>query len=123
MIGASGAVLLGALEADARQRIIDGAPPECWKFQTRVNVARRIRQVARTGFCADAGSYRPTIFAISAPLHDRSGTVIAALTAIGFREDFAGDQLKSHQRLVARTAARCSTLLQGAMPAPANPGR
>lgn len=116
VIGASGAVLLGALAADVRQRIIDGAPPECWKFQTRVNVARRIRQVGRTGVCADAGSYRPTIFAISAPLQDRSGTVIAALTAIGFREDFTGEQLKAHQRLVLNTAARCSTLLRGAMP-------
>ena len=113
-IGASGAVLLSALDEATRQRIIDAAPPECWKFQRRVNVARRIRQVARTGVCAEAGSYRTTIFAISAPLRDRSGTVIAAVTAIGFREDFAGAQLKAHQRLVTETAARCSALLQGA---------
>lgn len=116
VIGASGAVLLSALEEASRQRIIDAAPPECWKFQTKVNVTSRIRQVLRTGICADAGSYRPTIFAISAPLHDRSGGVIAALTAIGFREDFAGDQLKDHQRTVALTAARCSALLQGTAP-------
>ncbi|MBI5770336.1 MAG: helix-turn-helix domain-containing protein [Verrucomicrobia bacterium] len=117
VIGASGAVLLSSLADAARQRIIDAAPPECWKFQTRANVARRIRQVLRTGACADAGSYRPTIFAISAPLHDRSQSVIAAVTAIGFREDFAGEELRTHQKLVMETAARCSKLLQGAMPA------
>jgi DNA-binding IclR family transcriptional regulator len=116
VIGASGAVLLSALDESTRQRIIEAAPPECWKFQNRVNVARRIRQVIRTGVCADAGSYRPTIFAISAPLRDRSGAVIAAVTAIGFREDFAGAQLKAHQRTVMETAARCSALLQGATP-------
>lgn len=118
VIGASGAVLLSALDETARQRIIDAAPPECWRFQTRVNVARRIRQITRTGACADAGSFRPTIFAISAPLRDRSGAVIAALTAIGFREDFAGAHLKTNQRLVTATAARCSALLRGAISDP-----
>ncbi|MBI5693447.1 MAG: IclR family transcriptional regulator [Verrucomicrobia bacterium] len=116
VIGASGAVLLSALDETTRQQIIEAAPPECWKFQTRVNVARRIRQVVRTGVCADTGSYRPTIFAISAPLRDRSGAVIAALTAIGFREDFAGAQLKTNHRLVTETAARCCALLHGDLP-------
>jgi DNA-binding IclR family transcriptional regulator len=60
------------------------------------------------------------IFAISAPLRDRSGAVIAALTAIGFREDFAGAQLKANERCVVATAARCSALLQGASPEAAN---
>lgn len=114
VIGASGAVLLSALEETTRQRIIDAAPPDCWRFQTRANVARRIRQIARTGACADTGSYRPTIFALSAPLRDRAGTVIAALTGIGFREDFAGTHLKTNQQLITATAARCTALLQGA---------
>jgi len=119
VLGSSGTVLLSALDAAARQRIIDDAPAECWQFQTRANGARRIAELAKTGACADSGSYRPIIFAISAPLHDRSGAVIAAITAIGFREDFDGTRLKANRRLVIDTAARCSALLQGGMPAKA----
>ena len=123
VIGASGAVLLSALEATARKRIIDAAPAECWRFQTRANVVRRINQITRTGACADAGSYRPTIFAISAPLHDCSGAVIAAITAIGFREDFDGAQLKTNHRLVTATAAHCDALLQGGIADPVRASR
>jgi DNA-binding IclR family transcriptional regulator len=114
-LGSSGAVLLGALNSAARQRIIDNAPDECWQFQSRADVARRIADLAKTGACADSGSYRPMVFAISAPLYDRSGATVAAITAIGFREDFDGSRMKANRKLVIETAARCSERLQGGM--------
>jgi DNA-binding IclR family transcriptional regulator len=113
VIGSSGAVLLSGLDPVARKRIIDGAPAECWQFQTHADVTRRLAEFGKTGACSDAGSYRPMVFAISAPLYDRSGTVIAAITAIGFREDFDGLRMKANRRLVLATAQQCSALLQG----------
>lgn len=112
-LGSSGAVLLSALDAARRKQIIDHAPAETWQFQTRTDVTRRMAEFARMGACTDAGSYRPIISATSAPLHDRSGAVIAAITAIGFREDFEGARLNVIRRLVIATAARCDALLRG----------
>ena len=114
VLGSSGAVLLSGLDAVARKRIVEHAPAECWQFQTRAEVTRRMAELARTGVCADLGSYRPTICAISAPLRDRTGALIAAITAIGFREDFDGPRMKANRRFVHATAARCSTLLRSA---------
>jgi DNA-binding IclR family transcriptional regulator len=111
-LGSSGAVLLSALDAVARKRIIGQAPAECWQFQTRAEVARRIFELGKIGVCSDSGSYRPTVCAISAPLHDRSGAVIAAITAIGFREDFDGSRMKAIRRLMLATAAQCDALLR-----------
>ncbi len=115
VLGSSGAVLLSALNPAARQRIIENAPDECWQFQTRADVSRRIADVAKGGASADSGSYRPMVFAISAPLYDRSGAIVAAITAIGFREDFDGPRMKPNRKRVIETAARCSELLQGGM--------
>jgi DNA-binding IclR family transcriptional regulator len=115
VVGSSGAVLLSALDVATRKRIIDNAPAECWQFQTRVAVAQRLRDVAKTGTCFDSGSYRPFVSAISASLRNRSGAVIAAIAVIGFREDFDGARLKANRRLIIETAARCNALLQGGM--------
>ena len=115
VLGSSGAVLLSGLAPTTRRRIIDDAPEECWRFQAPGDVNRRIAELTKTGACADAGSYRPTVFAISAPLRDRSGGVVAAITAIGFPEDFEGARLKNNRRLVVATAERCSERLQGGL--------
>jgi DNA-binding IclR family transcriptional regulator len=114
-LGSSGAVLLSGLAPAARQRIIDNAPEECWRLQTPADVDRRLAELARTGACVDPGSYRLTVFAISAPLRDRGGDVVAAITAIGFPEDFEGARLKANRRAVIETAARCCEQLQGGL--------
>lgn len=115
VLGSSGSVLLSALKLDIRKHIIENAPDECWQFQNRGDVARRIAEVSKTGSCADTGSYRSIIYSISAPLYDRSNAVVAAITAIGFRDDFVGARMKANRRHVIETAARCSELLQGGM--------
>jgi DNA-binding IclR family transcriptional regulator len=114
VLGSSGAVLLSGLDPVVRKRIIDAATAECWQFQTQADMTRRLAELRKTGACSDAGSYRPTVFSVSAPLHDRSGAVIAAVTAIGFREDFDGSRMKANRRFVLATAAECSALLQSA---------
>jgi DNA-binding IclR family transcriptional regulator len=116
VLGSSGAVLLNSLDGPARQRTIDGAPEECWQFQTRAGVTRRLAELEKTGACVDLGSYRPNVFSLSAPLYNRAGAVIAAITAIGFREDFDGARSKTNRRLVVEAAKRCSELLQGGLP-------
>lgn len=112
-LGSSGTVLMSSLTADARKRVLDNAPDDCWQFQDRADFARRLGELNKTGVCADAGSYRPLIFAISAPVHDRSGAVVAAITAIGFREDFDGARLKNIRRLVLAAAMQCDARLRG----------
>ena len=41
--------------------------------------------------------------------------MVAAITAIGFPEDFEGPRMKTNRRLVIETAARCSELLHGGL--------
>jgi DNA-binding IclR family transcriptional regulator len=76
-------------------------------------VSKRLAELEKTGACSDIGTYRPSIMAVSAPLRDRAGAVVAAVSMIGFREDFDDVSAKAKRRLVLEAAKHCGVLLQG----------
>lgn len=112
-LGSSGTVLLSALDELERQRIIAEATADCWQFQQPADVMRRLADLAATGSCVDNGKYRPNNFAMSAPLLDRGGRVLAALTLIGFPDDFEGARSDTLKRQLLFAAGGCNQLIQG----------
>ncbi len=112
-VGSSGTVLLSGMDEVERQQVIDEAPPECWEFQKPADVLARLAELATTGCCADPGKYRPNNFAITAPLTDRAGRVLAALTLVGFPDDFGGARTEALKRQLLFAAGGCNQLIQG----------
>jgi DNA-binding IclR family transcriptional regulator len=89
--GSSGAVLLSNLPDDQVTGILARAHDACWERQTHKDVSLRIREVRTKGWCADFGMYRSNCHALSAPIHDSQGNVVAALTVIGFSDEMVNE--------------------------------
>ncbi|MCX7006511.1 MAG: transcriptional regulator, partial [Kiritimatiellaeota bacterium] len=105
-LGASGAVLLSALPDAEIKKLLRNAPPACWRWQKPAAVWKRIRDVRRHGVTTDAGTYRPDVFGISAPLLDLEGHIQGALTLTGLMHGHNKAQLARWQRLVVEKAAQ-----------------
>jgi DNA-binding IclR family transcriptional regulator len=109
-LGSSGSVLMSPLSAAEREALIATAPASCWQNQKPANIAARLRELARYGRCSDTGHYRVDHSAMSAPLRDRSGHIVAALTVTGFPQDFEPAPRKVISRHLLACAAHCNRL-------------
>ncbi len=112
-IGSSGAALLSALPDSEIAALLDRAAPESWKLQDRADVQRRVREARRDGCCFDHGSFQPHIHTLSAPLVVEDRGIIAAITLIGFPQDFEGAARAALARQVKYTAGGCLQLIKG----------
>jgi DNA-binding IclR family transcriptional regulator len=112
-IGSSGAALLSALPEAEIEQILDRASPEVWRLQDRADVQRRIREARKEGCCFDHGSFQPHIHTLSAPLVVDQPGIVAALTLLGFPQDFAGAARAALARQVKYTAGGCLQLIKG----------
>ena len=110
--GSSGAVLMSDLETDEIQNILKNAPAECWEHQKLEDALKRIKEVQAQGWCADAGTYRQSIHAISAPLRISRDPVLAVLTVIGFPHELPPSQLATPAKLLFETARRIEKILR-----------
>lgn len=111
-LGSSGAIFLSQLDEIAVAALIANAPAECWANQKESDVRARINSVKKHGYAVDMGSYRRQLNAISAPLVLANGQVIAAVTIIGFGNDFLGkrDQIRGE---LLYTVGGCNRLVAG----------
>ena len=112
-IGSSGAALLSALPDAEIAQILDTAPAEVWKLQDRADVQRRIREARREGCCFDHGSFQPHIHTLSAPLVVNDRGINAAITLLGFPQDFEGTAKALFTRQLKYTAGGCRQLIRG----------
>lgn len=112
-IGSSGAALLSALPDAEVKLILDRAGEDAWKLQNRADVQRRIREVRREGVCFDHGSFQPHIHTLSAPLVMSDRGIVAAITLIGFPQDFEGAARAALVRHLKSTAGSCLQLISG----------
>lgn len=112
-LGSSGTVLLSSLSEHEKKQIIQDAPSEAWSFQKKNDIYRRLEEFEKRGICEDPGKYRPTTHAISTALRDRSGIILAALTIIGFREDFAKGRRETLRKQLIATSKICDEVLSG----------
>ncbi|UKI30541.1 MAG: hypothetical protein L6W00_21765 [Lentisphaeria bacterium] len=66
--------------------------------------------IRRHGYCFNAGKNRWRVDALSVPVRDTEGNVIAALTLLGSDADFTGDQEQALASAVRRAARECAKL-------------
>ncbi|MEI6075721.1 MAG: helix-turn-helix domain-containing protein [Verrucomicrobiota bacterium] len=104
--GSSGAVLLSGLDTEDLQEVLKRAPDECWARQKPEDVLRRIKEFQSNGWCADAGSFAQSVHAISAPLRDSRGAVLAAMTLVGFPHELPMDQMTAPAKLLGEAIRR-----------------
>lgn len=112
-IGSSGAALLSALPDPEVTQVLEKAPPEVWKLQDRADVLRRIREARKDGVCFDHGSFQPHIHTLSAPLVVTERGIVAAITLLGFPQDFEGAARSALTRHLKFTAGGCLQLING----------
>ncbi len=79
---ASGQVLIADLPEETLDRIIDQSGLK--KFTARtitsdVRLKKRLREIVRDGHAVADAEYKPDLCAISVPIHDHNGKVVAAL--------------------------------------------
>ncbi|MEI8247695.1 MAG: IclR family transcriptional regulator [Lentisphaerota bacterium] len=109
--GSVGAALLSAvapddivrLAAECRDKIPEKANPEI--------IMDRILDIHHQGYCFNARHSRWKVDAMSIPVADTDGQVIAAITLLGFDDDFQKiklDELAAHLR---RVAVECAKLI------------
>lgn len=80
--GAAGKILLANLEASARDLVL-ARPLSAHTSQTlsdRRRLAAELGRVRRQGWAQDIGEYMPSVHAFAAPIIDRAGRVIGALS-------------------------------------------
>ena len=113
-LGASGSVLLSALGDAEIERVIQRAPDNCWQWQKKADVWRRVKEARRRKVVMDEGTYRPDIFGIAAPLLAADGLIHGALTLTGLRHGVDKTRLETWCQLVAGKAAELNhrTLLK-----------
>lgn len=111
-LGSSGTVLLSGLSRQEMEEVLRRAPEECWTRQARADVHHRLEELRNQGWCADQGSFRPSCHAVSTPLRDPRGNIIAAITIIGFPQDLSGKKVASSARLLVEAARQAERRLR-----------
>lgn len=102
--GSSGTILLSVLPEEELRRVLAEAPAECWENQQPDEVRRRLADLRTKGWCADLGTYRSSCHAISSPLCDASGRLLAAMTVIGFPHELSVKNVASQAKLLLAAA-------------------
>lgn len=118
-IGAAGAVLLSQMTQEEIDYVLRSAPPEVWARQSAADVLRRIEEVRKDGLARELGQQHASIFAVAAPLRLPDGTT-AALTLVGWQENFAGDGLRRAERHLLSGVAMLHDILKAATQSPAS---
>lgn len=113
-LGSSGSVLLSGLERSEVEEILDRAPEDCWAHQNRREVWQRIEKTQAKGWCADLGAYRPSCHAVSAPLRNARGEVLAAMTVIGFAQDLPASRVAATGKLLLAATRQAERALRKA---------
>lgn len=112
-LGSSGAALISDMEVKERRTLLERAPKECWTHQSIADVEARVAECRRAGACGDFGGFQPHVHALSAPVRDRAGSIVGAITLVGFLQDFEGKLRKSNARRLLVAVGQCNQALQG----------
>lgn len=109
--GSSGACLLSGLEDSEIERILSQSPEAVWHLQSADDVWDRIRQVRKSGYCCDPGHFQASVYGLSSPLLLGDKTVFAALTVVGWKEDFIKEKMARTQKAIRECARAVSEKL------------
>lgn len=110
--GSSGACLLSGMADAEIQQLLDETVKDAWQWQTQEDVWKRVHETRAARICFDPGSYHPKVQTVSAPILRDGKEVFAALTLIGWPEDFTGEKLHKLKTELLRTVEQCETLFR-----------
>lgn len=108
-LGASGKVLLAALEEERREALLDRCPLAAPEARHRLR--REIQETTARGYAISIGEREPGVSAVAAPVCQRSGATVAALSVSGPLHRMGGEQLDRLVPVVIDAARRISSLL------------
>lgn len=103
-VGSSGASLLSVRDDAAVEAVIAGSPESVWRHQSARDVRARVRQVRRTGVCADRGSYHPQVYSLSTCVRDAVRGEVVAITLLGLPDEMTPRAVKAWTALLKRAA-------------------
>ena len=92
------------IEGSVGAALLSGAP--------ETEIRQGIAAIRRRGYCLNAGRNRWKIDAMSVPVRDRDGDVAAAITLLGYDDDFAGERAKKMATALLSAARKCAALLK-----------
>ncbi len=107
--GSVGAALLFLTESDSIEQLAKSCKDDIPEKNNPALVLKRIDEIRQTGVCLGDSESRWRVSAMSAPVVSADGCVIAALTLLGFTEDFAGkkETLALQLQETASTCMKC----------------
>lgn len=125
LAGAVGKVMLAALPAEAAARrlarhTLPAFTPR--SITSRTVYLRALEQVRRQGFATDDEEYLPGVRAVTAPIFDARGQLLATLSVVAVRSRSPDRRLRQIGQWVRAAAAEIS-LAFAAPPAPGGAGR
>jgi DNA-binding IclR family transcriptional regulator len=113
-VAAAPKVLLAYLPEPEREQTIRQLELPAYTPATitdREELRRHIAQIRRLGYAADQGDYEPDVYAVSAPVWDHLGTVVAALSIAAPRSRCGRQRQRQLSTLVRSSARRLSSEL------------
>lgn len=105
--GTVGAALLSQENDERIRELVTECPVDIAERQHPELVIKAVRELRRRGYAVNIRKNRWNIAAMSAPIYNQAGTVIAALTIIGLENDFHGNKRPALARSLVQAAAEC----------------
>ncbi len=98
--GAAAKALLAHLDDRAISAYVDALSGATDKAALR----RELREVRSKGFAVNRGEVDPDVYAVGAPIFDRTGSCCASVSIAGYQEDFTEQRIREYARQVVETA-------------------
>ena len=105
--GSVGAALLAETSADEIDALVQACQEDIPEKRHPELVHEAVREARERGTVLNMKKNRWNIVALSIPLRNRSGQVIAALTLLGSSEDFSGGRREKWEKILKRSIIEC----------------
>ncbi len=111
--GSVGAALVMGCSDKEIEKLATGCKADIIEKNNPELVKQRINKINKCGYCLNEGSTRWNVRAMSAPVMNKKGNVEAALTLLGFDQDFPEDKMQDLSEKLTAAAQACAKLLAG----------
>lgn len=108
--GSVGAALLSTTPAAEREKLARICARESGVAESPELLRDGVEAIRRDGYCFNRGWNRWRVDAMSAPIRDKQGRAVAALTLLGYDEDFSEERLPSVARELLNKAEQCGRI-------------
>ena len=108
--GSVGAALLASAPAAEAEKLARACADETCVADAGQLLRDGVAAIRRDGYCFNRGRNRWRVDAMSAPVRDAEGRVVAALTLLGYDEDFSEERLPAVAGTLLECAKKCECI-------------